>query len=100
MGLPVDTRASGISRALVDGLDQCAADPLASRRFVREQVLQVAGRPDLNGAAMKEVVRQPEKPSTSLGNQRMDGFIGVEEARPGHPRDLGRERVTPIKTVV
>src|SRR5579862_1315518 len=41
MSLPVHARASGLARPLVDRLDQGAADSLAARPLLREQVLQV-----------------------------------------------------------
>src|SRR6185437_3887208 len=91
VGLPVDARRAGFSRPLIDGLDQGATNAFAACRLSGEEVLQIAGRADHDGAAMKEIVNQTEKSPVLLGDHRMDRLIGVEEARPRHLGDLGRK---------
>ena len=41
---------------------------------------------------MKQIMRQPEQFAAALGDQRMHRLIGIEEARPGHRRDVGDKR--------
>ena len=72
-------RLARFLRALIDRLDQRAPYPLAPRRLVGEQILQIADRSDHRGVAMKKIVNETKKPSVLLGDERMDRLIGIEE---------------------
>src|SRR3954451_1666314 len=82
MRLPIDARRSRELGALVDAMDQRRGDTLAARGLKREQILQIAGWLDRGGAAMKQIVRQPEQAAVALGNQRMHRLVRIEEALP------------------
>ena len=67
----------------------CPADSLAAGVLMREEILQIAGRSDHRGIAVKEVVNQTQQPPVLFRDHGMNRLIGVEETRPGHLRDLG-----------
>ena len=73
--------------------------PLTARGFAGEQILQVAKRFDRRGAAVEQIVREPEQLAATLGNERMHRLIRVEEARPGRRGDFARERSRPRSSV-
>ena len=67
--------------------------PLPARGFAGEQILQIAGRLDRRGRAVKQVMRQPEQRAVAFGDQRMHRLVGIEEsAAQVIARDLGRQR--------
>ena len=58
----------------------------------RKQVLHIAARGKLDGAAVIEEVRQSQQFASTLGDDGMHWLIGIEEARPGGLRDFIRQR--------
>src|SRR6516225_5262268 len=69
MRLPVDARRADEFCLLVHGFDQRAADALAARGLEREKILQIADRLDHRGAAMKQVVREPEQFAAAFSDE-------------------------------
>src|SRR5260221_3728620 len=97
--LPVDARRTGLARLRVDRLDQRAPDTLAARRLAGEEILQIAGRSDHRRAAMKDVMDEAEKLLVELGDQGVNGLVGIEEARPRHLGDRRGNRAL-VKAVI
>ena len=80
MSLPIDTiRACG-PRGIARRSDQRATDSLASRGINHKQVLEVARRGSLDGASVKEEVRQTEQLAVAFGNECVQGLARVKEA--------------------
>ena len=44
------------------------------------------------GAAVKEIMREAEQFAAALRDQRMHRLVGIEEAPPCHPCDIGGKR--------
>src|SRR5262249_40188861 len=89
LGVP---RTPADLRLLVARLDEHASHAFAAGRLGREQVLEITGRPEHRGVAVKEIMHEPDEAAVALGHQRMHGLIRVEKAAPGRLRHLGRQR--------
>jgi len=76
--VPVDAPGTGMARTLADASDQHPADALAPCDLPREQVLQMAGRPDHRGAAMEDVVREADELAGTFRDQTVDRLVGAE----------------------
>jgi hypothetical protein len=71
--LPVHTAAISRARSLVYRFDQRASDALAARGSAGEQILQVAGGCDLDRAAVKDIVHQPDQLSARSATRQCTG---------------------------
>src|SRR5580704_13859793 len=100
---PVHAAAVGRSGAVVHRFDQRTSYALATHGGAGVEILQVAGRRDLYGAAMKQVVRQPDQYSVAHADQAIHRLVGVEETLPRGACDVSRQRsgaMTAVERVV
>src|SRR5207245_408258 len=68
-----------------------------------EKILQITDRSDGDRASVEYVVGEAEELAAALRDESVHRFVGVEETRPGHPRDFwgeGRRAGAAIKRVV
>ena len=89
-GQPVDATGAGGAGLGVNRFNQRASHSFAALSKPGEQVLQITVGCDRSGAAMKQVMRQPQKLAVALGDERVHRLVRVEEPRPGHLRDRVR----------
>src|SRR5215471_8086865 len=70
--LPVDARRTGCPRLRVDERDQRSPNAPSSDPFARKEILQIADARNHRGAAMEEIVHEPDKLAIDLGDTRVD----------------------------
>jgi hypothetical protein len=98
--LPINAWRSRFPRALIDGLDQRAADSLSARRFICEKVGQIAYRFNLSRTAMKKKVCESQKLPIFFSDNRVDRIVRGEKTRPCCIRYFFRQRWTSVKKIV
>src|ERR1700730_17882617 len=84
MSVPIHPAATCIGCPSINLFDECAAHASSSGSFNREQVLQIADRPQRDGAAMKQEMRETKHLIPLLCDQGVHRIVSVEEARPRH----------------
>ena len=92
MGVPVDAGAAGFFGLLVNALNQGSSCSFSTGCFGSEQILEVTGRADGDGATMEKVMCQTDQLSAGFGCQSIDRLIGIEEACPGFLSNLRGQR--------
>ncbi|CAM2138133.1 hypothetical protein PT2222_100135 [Paraburkholderia tropica] len=91
--MPVDARRVRGLRMRVHRFDQRASYALAAHVRRREQILQIADRTVERGAAVIDEMHETDHALALERDERVHGFVAVEEARPRGTRDrLGQRR--------
>jgi hypothetical protein len=80
VGQPVDATGAGGAGLGVDRFNQRASHSFAALSIPGEQVLQITVGRNRSGAAMKQVMHQPQKLALALGDERVQRLVRVEES--------------------
>ena len=80
---PVDAEGSGFFCCTVYSFNELAADAVAAKGLVCEEVVEIAGGLDGKRGAVEEIVDEADELSVLLCDQGVHGFTGIEEAGPG-----------------
>ena len=101
--LPVNSAASGSAGRRIDTLDQPASDAESAQALDGVQILQIADIVGTGGAAVKEVVREPDGLAALFSHQRMHRLGRAEESLPrfgGNGRGQSRRAAAAVERIV